>query len=30
MKHCVHDALNQEDANQKINEMIDIIDQLMK
>ena len=30
MKHCVHDALNQEDANQKINEMIDIIDQLIK
>ena len=30
MKQCVHDALKQEDANQKINEMIDIIDQLIK
>lgn len=29
MKHCVHDALN-EDATEKIDEMIGIIDQLMK
>lgn len=30
MKHCVHDALEHDDADQKIEEMIDVIDQLMK
>lgn len=30
MKHCVHDAMNEDDATEKIDEMIGIIDQLMK
>ncbi|MFR7592248.1 MAG: metal-sensing transcriptional repressor [Longibaculum sp.] len=30
MKHCVHDAVCDHDADQKIDEMINIIDQLMK
>ena len=30
MKHCVHDALNSDDASQKIDEMIHVIDQLLK
>lgn len=30
MKHCVHDALENHDADKKIDEMIAIIDQLMK
>ena len=30
MKHCVHDALEQEDASYKIDEMIKVLDQLIK
>ncbi len=30
MKHCVHDALVNDNVDQKISEMIDIIDKLMK
>lgn len=30
MKHCVHDAIENQDADKKIDEMIAIIDQLMK
>lgn len=30
MKHCVHDAIKNQDSETKINEMIAIIDQLMK
>ncbi len=30
MKHCVHDALNDEDGTKKIDEMISVIDQLLK
>lgn len=30
MKHCVHDAITHEETDQKIEEMIQIIDQLMK
>ena len=30
MKHCVHDAMNEDDATEKIDEMIGIIDKLMK
>lgn len=30
MKHCVHDAMNSHDADKKIEEMIGIIDQLLK
>ena len=30
MKHCVHDALSCEDASTKIDEMIKVIDQLVK
>ncbi|MEG0365710.1 MAG: metal-sensing transcriptional repressor [Coprobacillus sp.] len=30
MKHCVHDAIESQDSDKKINEMIAIIDQLMK
>lgn len=30
MKHCVKDAVESEDADQKINEVISLIDQLMK
>ncbi|MDE6952302.1 MAG: metal-sensing transcriptional repressor [Erysipelotrichales bacterium] len=30
MKHCVHDAINNDDADKKIDEMISIIDELMK
>ena len=30
MKHCVHDAIESESADQKIDEMIRIIDQLLK
>ena len=30
MKHCVHDALNEEDGTKKIDEMISVIDQLLK
>lgn len=30
MKHCVHDAVGQKDADMKIDEMLAIIDQLMK
>lgn len=30
MKHCVHDAMDSEDADKKIEEMIGVIDQLMK
>ena len=30
MKHCVHDAIESQDADKKIEEMIDIIDQLLK
>lgn len=30
MKHCVHDAIDSQDKDQKIEEMIEIIDQLMK
>lgn len=30
MKHCVHDAIENQDSEIKINEMIAIIDQLMK
>lgn len=30
MKHCVQDALMQEDASNKIDEMIQVIDQLVK
>ena len=30
MKHCVHDAIESQDADKKIEEMIGIIDQLLK
>jgi DNA-binding FrmR family transcriptional regulator len=30
MKHCVHDALSSDDADKKIEEMIGVIDQLLK
>lgn len=30
MKNCVHDAINNDDADKKIDEMISIIDELMK
>lgn len=30
MKHCVHDAIENNDSNKKIEEMINVIDQLMK
>lgn len=30
MKHCVHDAINNDDADKKIDEMISVIDELMK
>ena len=30
MKHCVHDALSSDDASAKIDEMIKVLDQLMK
>lgn len=30
MKHCVHDALSHDNADKKIDEMISVIDQLMK
>ena len=30
MKHCVHDALSSEDASVKIDEMMKVIDQLLK
>lgn len=30
MKHCVHDAINSEQSDKKINEMIEVIDNLMK
>ena len=30
MKHCVHDAIENDNADNKIEEMIGIIDQLMK
>ena len=30
MKHCVHDALASDDAEMKIEEMIGVIDQLLK
>lgn len=30
MKHCVHDAINSDDADKKIEEMIGVIDQLLK
>lgn len=30
MKHCVHDAIDSQDKDQKIEEMIEIINQLMK
>lgn len=30
MKHCVHDALSGDDADKKIEEMIGVIDQLLK
>ncbi len=30
MKHCVHDALASDDAEKKIEEMIGVIDQLLK
>ena len=30
MKHCVHDAINNGDADKKIDEMISVIDELMK
>lgn len=30
MKHCVHDAINSEDQDKKIDEMIKVIDSLLK
>ena len=30
MQHCVHDAIGSQDADQKIEEMMDVINQLMK
>lgn len=30
MKHCVHDAIESQDSEAKINEMIGVIDQLLK
>lgn len=30
MKHCVHDAVNSDDQNQKIDEIIKILDTLLK
>ncbi len=30
MKHCVHDAIENNDSDKKIEEMISVIDQLMK
>lgn len=30
MKHCVHDAINSDDADKKIEELIGVIDQLLK
>lgn len=30
MKHCVHDAIENDNADQKINEMMNIIDKLLK
>jgi len=30
MKHCVHDAIQSDESEQKIDEMIAVIDQLMK
>ena len=30
MTHCVHDAVNSEDCNQKIEEMIKVLDNLLK
>lgn len=30
MKHCVHDAINSDEAESKVEEMIGIIDQLLK
>ena len=30
MTHCVHDAVNSKDCNQKIEEMIKVLDNLLK
>ncbi len=30
MKHCVHDAIESQDADQKINEMMTVLDKLLK